>query len=96
MVAARTSSHDRSQRASALGLRLLLLAFLSILILVVDHRENHLDAVRRGLQSPREVADYTELNYDSVRHLMVHLAADGKLTRVATGRYAVRGPGLMS
>ena len=33
----------------ALGLRLLLLASLSILILVVDHRENHLDAVRRAI-----------------------------------------------
>ena len=49
MVTARTSSQHRSQRTPALGLRLLLLASLSILILVVDHRENHLDAVRRAI-----------------------------------------------
>ena len=49
MVTARTSSPQLSQRMPALGLRLLLLASLSILILVVDHRENHLDAVRRAI-----------------------------------------------
>jgi rod shape-determining protein MreC len=49
MVAARTSHQHRSQRTPALGLRLLLLASLSILILVIDHRENHLDAVRRAI-----------------------------------------------
>jgi len=49
MVAARTSNQHRSQRTPALGLRLLLLAALSVVILVVDHRENHLDAVRRAI-----------------------------------------------
>jgi len=49
MVAARSSNQHRSQRTPALGLRLLLLAGLSILILVIDHRENHLDAVRRAI-----------------------------------------------
>ena len=49
MVAARTGSLHRSQRTPALGLRLLLLASLSILIMVIDHRENHLDAVRRAI-----------------------------------------------
>ncbi len=49
MLAARTDSPHRSQRTPALGLRLLLLASLSILILVIDHRENHLDAVRRAI-----------------------------------------------
>ncbi|MFQ6005238.1 MAG: rod shape-determining protein MreC [Woeseia sp.] len=49
MVAARTENQHRSQRTPALGLRLLLLAGLSILILIVDHRENHLDAVRRAI-----------------------------------------------
>jgi rod shape-determining protein MreC len=49
MVAARTGHQHRSQRTPALGLRLLLLAGLSIVILVVDHRENHLDAVRRAI-----------------------------------------------
>ncbi len=49
MLAAKTDSPHRSQRTPALGLRLLLLASLSILILVIDHRENHLDAVRRAI-----------------------------------------------
>lgn len=49
MVTARTENQHRSQRTPALGLRLLLLAGLSILILVVDHRDNHLDAVRRAI-----------------------------------------------
>lgn len=49
MLAARTSHQHRSQRTPALGLRLLLFAGLSILILVIDHRENHLDAVRRAI-----------------------------------------------
>ena len=49
MVSARTNNQHRSQRTPALGLRLLLLAALSIMILVVDHRDNHLDAVRRAI-----------------------------------------------
>ncbi len=49
MVAARTSREHRSQRTPALGLRLLMLASLSILIMVIDQRENHLDAVRRTI-----------------------------------------------
>lgn len=49
MVAARTNSQHRSQRTPALGVRLLLLAALSILILIIDHRENHLDQVRRAI-----------------------------------------------
>ncbi len=49
MLAAKTDSPHRSQRTPALGLRLLLLASLSIPILVIDHRENHLDAVRRAI-----------------------------------------------
>ncbi len=49
MVTARTRNPHLSQRTPALGLRLLLLASLSILILVIDHRENHLDAVRRAI-----------------------------------------------
>jgi rod shape-determining protein MreC len=49
MVAARSNYQHRSQRTPALGLRLLLLAALSVLILIIDHRENHLDAVRRAI-----------------------------------------------
>jgi rod shape-determining protein MreC len=49
MVTARTANQQRSQRTPALGLRFLVLASLSILILVMDHRQNHLDAVRRAI-----------------------------------------------
>ncbi len=49
MITSRGSNQRLSQRTPALGLRLLLLASLSILILVVDHREDHLDAVRRAI-----------------------------------------------
>ena len=49
MVAARTDNTHRSTRTPALGLRFLLLAALSIVLLIYDHRENHLDAVRKTL-----------------------------------------------
>jgi rod shape-determining protein MreC len=49
MVTARTANQQRSQRTPALGLRFLVLASLSILILVMDYRQNHLDAVRRAI-----------------------------------------------
>jgi len=47
MVADSTDSEHRSTKSPALGLRFLVLAALSIVLLVVDHRENHLDAVRK-------------------------------------------------
>ena len=43
------SDKHRSPNAPALGLRFLLLAGLSILLLVIDHRDNHLDAARRAI-----------------------------------------------
>jgi rod shape-determining protein MreC len=49
MVAARTDNAHRSTRTPALGLRFLLLAAVSILLLIADHRENHLDTVRKAL-----------------------------------------------
>lgn len=49
MAAARTDSAHRSTRTPALGLRFLLLAALSIVLLIYDHRENHLDTVRKTL-----------------------------------------------
>lgn len=49
MAAARSNHQHRSTRTPALGLRFLLLAGISILLLVVDHRENHLDTVRKAL-----------------------------------------------
>lgn len=49
MVAARTDNPHRSSRTPALGLRFLLLAALSILLLIADHRSKHLDSVRKTL-----------------------------------------------
>lgn len=49
MLTARTENQHRSQKTPALGLRLLLFAGLSILILVIDHRENYLDAVHTAI-----------------------------------------------
>jgi rod shape-determining protein MreC len=46
MVAARA---DRPFRTPALGLRFLLLAGISIFLLVADHRDNHLDTVRKAI-----------------------------------------------
>jgi rod shape-determining protein MreC len=48
-MAASTSDKYRTPNAPALGLRFLLLAGLSILLLVIDHRDNHLDAVRKAI-----------------------------------------------
>ncbi len=47
MVASTADSEHRSTKTPALGLRLLILAALSVVLLVVDHRQNHLDAVRK-------------------------------------------------
>lgn len=49
MVAARSERSHRAPHARALGLRFSLLAGLSILLLVVDHRDNHLDTVRKAI-----------------------------------------------
>ena len=49
MAAAKTNQRILSANSPALGLRLLLLAGLSILLLVIDHRDNHLDTVRKAI-----------------------------------------------
>ena len=49
MAAAKSSKPHRSPYSPALGLRLLLLAGLSILLQYVDHRDNHLDTVRKAI-----------------------------------------------
>ena len=49
MAAAKSSKPHRSPYAPALGLRLLLLAGLSVLLLYIDNRENHLDALRKAI-----------------------------------------------
>jgi len=49
MAPAQAESRHRSPNSPALGLRFLLLAGLSILFLVIDHRYNHLDAARKAI-----------------------------------------------
>lgn len=49
MAAAKSSQPHRSPYTPALGLRLLLLASLSILLQYVDHRDNHLDTLRKAI-----------------------------------------------
>ena len=49
MAPAKADRRHRSPYSPALGLRFLLLAALSILLLVTDHRNNHLDAVRKAI-----------------------------------------------
>ena len=47
MVASRTN--NATSRIPALGVRVLGLLFLSIVLMVLDHRQNHLDALRRTI-----------------------------------------------
>jgi rod shape-determining protein MreC len=49
MAPAKADIQHRSPSSPALGLRFLLLAALSILLLVTDHRNNHLDAARKAI-----------------------------------------------
>jgi rod shape-determining protein MreC len=49
MATALADKQHRSPYSPALGLRFLLLAALSILLLVIDHRYNHLDAARKAI-----------------------------------------------
>jgi rod shape-determining protein MreC len=49
MAAAKSNQRINSTNSPALGLRLLLLAGLSILLLVIDHRDNHLDTLRKAI-----------------------------------------------
>jgi rod shape-determining protein MreC len=49
MAAAKSERSHRAPHSQALGLRFLLLAALSILLLVIDHRNNHLDTVRKAI-----------------------------------------------
>ena len=43
------SSNSNPARIPALGIRVLILLFASILLMVVDHRQNHLDAMRKAI-----------------------------------------------
>ena len=49
MASANSNSQFGTSFSPALGFRFLLLAVLSILLLVIDNRENHLDAVRKAI-----------------------------------------------
>ena len=49
MAAAKSNQRINSTNSPALGLRLLLLAGLSILLLVITHRDNHLDTLRKAI-----------------------------------------------
>ena len=49
MAPAKANWQHRSPNSPALGLRFLLLAALSILLLVIDHRNNHLDTARKAI-----------------------------------------------
>jgi rod shape-determining protein MreC len=48
MVVSR-GNNSNPARIPALGIRVLVLIFVSILLMYLDHRENHLDAVRKGI-----------------------------------------------
>jgi rod shape-determining protein MreC len=48
MVASRGNDTNPA-RIPALGLRFLALIFISIMLMYLDHRENHLDGIRRGI-----------------------------------------------
>lgn len=49
MAAAKSDNKHRAPNAPALGLRFLLLAGLSILLLVIDQRDNYLDGARKAI-----------------------------------------------
>ena len=49
MVASKSDNQFGSPFMPSLGLRFLLLAGLSILLLIIDHRDNHLDAARKAI-----------------------------------------------
>ncbi len=51
MATARSSEKHRSSKVPALGLRWLLLAGLSIVLMVVDHQQHHLDTLRKAISA---------------------------------------------
>lgn len=50
-MAAGSDNQHHSPRAPALGLRFLFLFGLSVVVLILDHRDNHLDSVRRAISA---------------------------------------------
>ncbi len=102
MVSARSDSQHRSSRTPALGLRWLLLAGLSILLMVVDHREQHLDAVRKAISAtvyplrvlvdaPVSTWNWLQTTTSSRNELLLEnsrLSAERLLTHARLQRYA--------
>ena len=101
-MAAGTESQRHSSRSAALGIRFLLLCGLSITLLIVDQRENHLDAARRALSAtvyPLRVivdaplaiwnwADETTTNRTDLLLETDRLNAERLLTNARLQRYA--------
>lgn len=93
MVASRESSSN-SGRIPALGLRVLGLIFISILLMYVDNRDNHLDTMRKAIGAAvyplRVVVDApirfwgwlseTSTSRDDLRRQLDHLQAERLLT----------------
>ncbi len=48
MVVSRADNRNPA-RIPALGIRLVILLFVSIILMVLDHRQNHLDTVRKAI-----------------------------------------------
>ncbi|MDZ7644768.1 MAG: rod shape-determining protein MreC [Woeseiaceae bacterium] len=102
MVSARTDNPQRSTRTPALGVRWLLLAGLSILLMIVDHRQNHLDAVRKAIgatvyplrvvvDAPVSMWQWLQATTESRNDLLLEnsrLHAERLLTHARLQRYA--------
>lgn len=102
MAPAKADSQHRSANSSALGLRFLLLASLSVVLLVVDHRNNHLDVVRKAIGAavyPLRVvvdapvslwrwADETTASRNDLQLENSRLNAERLLTQARLQRYA--------
>jgi len=102
MAAAKPNQRIHSANSPALGLRLLLLAGLSILLLVIDHRDNHLDTVRKAIgatvyplrvvvDAPVSLWHWTQETTASRNQLQVEnsrLNAERLLTKARLQRYS--------
>ena len=102
MAAANADNQHRSPNSAALGLRFLLLAGLSILLLVIDHRNNHLDAARKAIGAtvyPLRVVvdapvslwrwiDDTTASHNELQLENSRLKAERMLTQARLQRYA--------
>ena len=102
MAPAQAENQHRSPNSPALGLRFLLLAALSILLLVNDHRNNHLDAARKAIGATvyplRVVVDATvslwrwigdtTASRNDLRRENSRLNAERLLTRARLQRFA--------